>query len=516
MRGGWIGLVLLWAATGCERDDDLRLVEQPAFDAGAEPAAHVATIDSGSLLDASFSVPVVTPAVPDAGRTLAEPTAADEPPATSDGRRLYAVRFELRVGEQTFGCGKAAKLGLSGNESQLVDARLFVHDVSLKRASGESVPLALYQDGRFQRDNVALLDFVDDTGLCNTGSPEQRKVVYGYAPEHADYTGVSFRVGMPAEKNHLDGAIGPPPYNVTGMWWSWSGGYKYVKFELSNAAQPIWYFHGGAAGCSGMSESGFACKARQIGLIELTGWDVNSSLVALDIEKLYAATDPSKAADSLPGCMGGQTDTECGPLYAALGVVPWDDMAPRPEQTAFDVRPGTPWQPTQGAGATKPRLITDPSVWPDPDYVRSPALDRSNISTAAADDSHKLGDPRYGANCMRCHQSKGPGVGIFSAAGTVVDAEGRAARGTKVEIFSGTADRPNKTFLDVVRYALLDVDQNGNFYTTEPIPYEQHKLTARILGPDGRVLSTMFSTKQTGACNTCHTASFRLDIPLEP
>jgi hypothetical protein len=117
---------------------------------------------------------------------------------------------------------------------------------------------------------------------------------------------------------------------------------------------------------------------------------------------------------------------------------------------------------------------------------------------------------------MRCHQASGPGVGRFSAAGTVVDLNGLPAKGTKVEIFSGTADRPNKTFLDVTRYALLEVDQNGNFFTTEPIPYAQQKLTARILGPDGSVLESMFSTKQTGACNTCHTASFRLEIPLGP
>ncbi|MEY4514940.1 MAG: hypothetical protein RLZZ450_7062 [Pseudomonadota bacterium] len=515
MRRTWIGLVLLLSSMGCESDSGATL-QQTAVDAALEPVGHVTVIDAGASLDASLAAPNVVPAVPDAGRVFAEPAAADEPPATRDGMRLYAVRFDLRAGEQPFGCGKTAKLGVSATESQLVDARLFVHDVSLTRSSGEKVPLILHQDGRFQRDNVALLDFVDDSGLCKTGSPEQRKVVYGYAPEQADYTGISFRVGMPADKNHLDGAIGPPPYNVTGMWWSWSGGYKYVKFELSNAAQPIWYFHGGAAGCSGMSESGFACKARQLALIELSGWDANSSLVVLDAEKLYAGSDPSKAADSLPGCMGGQTDTECLPLYGALGVVAWDDAAKGPEQTAFDVRPGTPWQPSQVVGPTKPRLITDPSVWPDPSYVRNADLDRSNISSAAGDDSHKQGDPRYGANCMRCHQASGPGVGRFSAAGTVVDLNGLPAKGTKVEIFSGTADRPNKTFLDVTRYALLEVDQNGNFFTTEPIPYAQQKLTARILGPDGRVLESMFSTKQTGACNTCHTASFRLEIPLGP
>ena len=83
----------------------------------------------------------------------------------------------------------------------------------------------------------------------------------------------------------------------------------------------------------------------------------------------------------------------------------------------------------------------------------------------------------------------------------------------KVEILAGTPERANNTFTNVTSYALLDVDVNGNFFTTEVLPYDREKLTARVLGPGGEPLITMFSTKQTGACNTCHTAGFRLELP---
>jgi len=511
MRRAWsccLVVISICMSGGCEKDS----VDPPRdeqVDASIGPVTAVVMADAGVLLDASTAT---TPAQP--GPDAAIQALSDEPPATRDGLRLYAVRFDLRAGDAPFGCGKPAKLGLTGTQVEVLDARLFVHDVTLTRSSGEQVPLQLYQDGRYQRDNVALLDFVDDTGKCFTGSVDQHRVVYGYAPAQADYTGVAFRVGMPADKNHLDGAIAPPPYNVTGMWWSWSGGYKYLKLELTSAEQPIWYFHAGAAGCAGMSASGFVCAARQLARIALLGWDANSSVVVLDATKLYAASDLSKAADSLPGCMGSQTDTECAPLYGALGVVPYDDAALAPEQTAFEIRQGTPWQPTQSTGTARTRASNDPSLWPDPGYVRSPALDRRNVSSALGDKSHPPGDPRYGASCVRCHQANGPGIGQFSAAGTVVDAAGQPAKGTSVEIFSGTADRPNNTFVNVTRHALLEVDQHGNFYTTEPIPYAEQKLTARVLDAKGEVLKTMFSTKQTGACNTCHTASFKLQLDL--
>jgi hypothetical protein len=83
--------------------------------------------------------------------------------------------------------------------------------------------------------------------MCATGDTDTRTVVYGYAPEEADYTSVDFKIGVPPDKNHLDGARAPAPYNASGPWWSWSGGYKYMRIDVSSAEQPIWYFHGGAS-----------------------------------------------------------------------------------------------------------------------------------------------------------------------------------------------------------------------------------------------------------------------------
>lgn len=89
---------------------------------------------------------------------------------------------------------------------RLLDFRLFVHDVELVRAGGEHVPFRLTEDGAWQRDGVALLDFEDGSGSCETGSADTNARLRGEAPQHEDYTGVAFTLGMPERRNHLDAA----------------------------------------------------------------------------------------------------------------------------------------------------------------------------------------------------------------------------------------------------------------------------------------------------------------------
>jgi len=262
-------------------------------DASASDSGHDAALDAGSGAAATSG-----------DLSLPDPNA---PPATLDGKKLYAVRFDIRAGDQPVRCGSSvANLGTKQTRIEPVDLRFFVHDVALLRAQGERVPLTLYQDDRWQRDNVALLDFVDDTGMCATGNKEIRSVVYGYADEHDDYTSVAFNVGVPPDKNHLDGARAPAPYNSSGLWWSWSDGYKYMRIDVASAEQPIWFFHGGATSCSGTFENGFTCGALQIAKIALPDYNPQTSIVVFDLAKFYGGSDLT-LGDDTPGCMGSRT-----------------------------------------------------------------------------------------------------------------------------------------------------------------------------------------------------------------
>ncbi|MET0284540.1 MAG: MbnP family copper-binding protein [Polyangiales bacterium] len=480
------------------------------------PAAPVEP-DAGPVLDASPpTAEVLDASKPDA----AAPDAAspddkarpdpNAPPATQNGKKLYTVRFDSRAGDQPFACGKKVALGTQGTLAEPVDMRFYVHDVALIRANGERVPLELHQDERYQRENVALLDFVDDSGGCATGDADIRNVVHGYAPEQSDYTSLAFKVGIPADKNHLDGAHAPAPYNASGLWWSWSGGYKYMRVDLTSAAQPVWYFHGGAADCGGTTSTGFTCGSRQLANIVLPYYDPQASLVVFDAARFYAASDIT-VADDTPGCMGFKPDTQCAPLYNTLGVTPWDDATPGPAQTAFVLTTGPALVASKGSNAAD-RKTNDPNAWPDPTYQRPSVIDIENVSRAGEMRSHAPGDPRYGVNCMRCHQEHGPGYGKFSAAGTLFDASGKPALGSKVEVFTGDVVGYGQ-FANIVSRAILDVDGYGNFFTTAALPLDTNEVGARVLGAAGQPVLTMPFTQQTAACNNCHTGGFRLTLP---
>ncbi len=56
---------------------------------------------------------------------------------------------------------------------------------------------------------MALLDFEDGTGTCNTGSSAVNTSLRGKAKAYDDYTGVAFTVGVPERLNHLDAATAP-------------------------------------------------------------------------------------------------------------------------------------------------------------------------------------------------------------------------------------------------------------------------------------------------------------------
>jgi hypothetical protein len=128
----------------------------------------------------------------------------------------------------------------------------------------------------------------------------------------------------------------------------------------------------------------------------------------------------------------------------------------------------------------------------DPNFVRNPALDVSNVSKAGETRSHNVG-----RNCMECHQAKGPGKGRFTAAGTLYDDTTRApVKSGKLELFDGP--KP-----DAALIATLEVDGLGNFFTTEALPFPDKNLFPVVTS--GSLRRAMPFPTISGACNQCHT-----------
>jgi uncharacterized repeat protein (TIGR04052 family) len=247
--------------------------------------------------------------------------------------RSVSIEFSPRVAGQPFACSSTyAGLGTKGTTVRPADFRLYVHDVALVTRAGAEVPVALEEDGVWQHEGLAMLDFEDGSGSCATGSPETNLTVRGTVPG-GDYVGLRFRLGVPEAMNHLDAATALAPLNVPGLWWSWKGGYKFVKLDLETEAGEPYYFHMGATTCEGTPGEGFSCAYGNVAAIDLDGFSPDASRVVIDIADFYADSDlsvqPDMKTDFVPGCMAFAGDPECPAVFDKLGLS-FESLAPGP------------------------------------------------------------------------------------------------------------------------------------------------------------------------------------------
>lgn len=256
--------------------------------------------------------------------------------------RAVSIEFSALVAGQPFACSSTFQgLGMAQSTMRPLDFRLYVHDVELLTRGGEAVPLELEQDGVWQLDRLALIDFEDGSSGCETGSPETNAVVRGRVPNRDDYAGLRFRLGVPEAMNHLDAATAQPPLNVPGLWWSWKGGYKFVRLDFATEAGDPYYFHMGATTCEGTVGDGFACAYGNIASVTLDTFVPGTSRVVLDVADFYADSDLSKqpdmTTDFVAGCMAFAGDPECPAVFDKLGLN-FESAAPGPRpQSLFRV-----------------------------------------------------------------------------------------------------------------------------------------------------------------------------------
>lgn len=284
-------------------------------------------------------------------------------PAWGQETQEIAIQFDARVGDQDFACGEDySGLGLGETEVTATDFRFYVSEVALIDGSGEIVPVELEQDGKWQYEGVALLDFEDRSGACANGTAETREQVIGTVPE-GDYQGLQFTLGVPFDLNHDDATLAPSPLNLTALWWNWQGGYKFVRIDLEptmamldeegsmsmeeDAEQPTDHgAHGGSHGEHGGShgEHGEAdsflihlgstgcqvpegeqqpteCSNPNRAEIAFEGFDPEQDVVIADLAALVAGSDlTSNQPETPPGCMSGPEDQDCGDLFTNLGL----------------------------------------------------------------------------------------------------------------------------------------------------------------------------------------------------
>ncbi|MEL7494788.1 MAG: MbnP family copper-binding protein [Cyanobacteria bacterium J06554_11] len=275
--------------------------------------------------------------------------------------QVVTIEFEGVVGDDPFACGETYQIGSEGTTVTPLDFRLYVSEVALLDVEGNAVPLVLEQDGLWQHQNVALLDFEDKTGGCVNGTGETRAQVVGAVPA-GEYSGLRFTVGVPFALNHIDSTLAPSPLNLTSLWWNWNFGYKFMRLdfdtsvdtalsssfstesatqkgtEVHAASSQAFAIHLGSVGCQlDSAQAPIRCTSPNQAEVLLPGFNPTQNVVVADISALLADTNLSENQEGTAiGCMSSPQDSDCGGIMQNIGL-PFPNR-PVGEQTFFSIQ----------------------------------------------------------------------------------------------------------------------------------------------------------------------------------
>lgn len=283
----------------------------------------------------------------------ANPASADEP---------FELRFAAQILGEEFVCGREyANVGTTSSLTIPSDYRFFISNVRLLDAQGNATPVNLSQDGIWQYQDIALLDFEDGTGPCQNGNTALNTSIRGsVAP--GQYTGVEFTMGIPFELNHQDILLAPSPLNLSAMFWNWQGGHRFFKFDMATSGRPVpppearkpgammmrsgdnpqrmggmmrggngddeeaagFSVHIGSTGCAAESRTTAptsACMNPNHVTVRFEQFDIAQDTVVADIGKVLADTNVDiNTNETAPGCMSGVRDPECAQVLPGFGL----------------------------------------------------------------------------------------------------------------------------------------------------------------------------------------------------
>ncbi|MFP2930675.1 hypothetical protein ACLESO_36845 [Pyxidicoccus sp. 3LG] len=137
---------------------------------------------------------------------------------------------------------------------------------------------------------------------------------------------------------------------------------------------------------------------------------------------------------------------------------------------------------------------------PPPTVQRSPELDSVSLKSQRGGTSHEAGK-----NCMACHGPNGTAPGLFTVAGTATNARREANPDATLTL--STAPNGAGTVL-----LTLEADANGNFYTTEAMPFPTQSLYPRVTSRATASVNFMPFPTMSGSCNVCHVGSNPVDL----
>lgn len=254
------------------------------------------------------------------------------------GPQDVSVSFAAVAGLTPVDCSSTLTgLGTTAASGGLRDLRFYISNVKLVRDDGALVPLSLSATDNFNAtvgsDAVTLIDLEDKTGTCvdSNNTEATNASIKGTVPA-GNYTGIRMTLGVPFAINHTDQTAGlevtPAVINNAvnpGMAWSWAGGRKFTKIEVTNTAwtNAVFNVHLGSTGCTGTNPAaGEVDSCTNANRLDF-GFDAfnpATQAIALDVAALLGGNDVTTNGGGALGCMSFAGDPDCPAVFERLGI----------------------------------------------------------------------------------------------------------------------------------------------------------------------------------------------------
>ena len=306
--------------------------EEPTPEVTPEPTSevtHEATAEATSETPAEAAA--TSEATAESSMDMSGGGATMTPPSE------LVLHFAARAGDSDIACGMIYDgLGSAGTTVMVNDFRFYVSNIRVILADGSEVPLELVQDGLWQYQDVALLDFEDGTTTCSEGgNAELNSKVISAIPE-GDITGLVFDFGVPFELNHQDTTTAASPLNVAAMWWNWQYGYKFARIDLTTDAELPFFIHLGSTGCESAAPTiapAAPCTNPNLFEVRFDEFDPQRDFIVLDLASLVATVNLDESVPEPPGCMSMTMDPDCTGIFEGFGLdlmtgLPLEDAVP--------------------------------------------------------------------------------------------------------------------------------------------------------------------------------------------
>jgi uncharacterized repeat protein (TIGR04052 family) len=156
-----------------------------------------------------------------------------EQPLKINNAQWYVL--ELAMFFSQFSINNTNPIILDDNDWQSQQVALIRYNADCEKTTGNMSLVGVIEDieGIEGIDGIDGADGIDDADGIKAQTP----------------LSLSFNVGVPFAINHQNPLIQASPLNDSSMFWAWRNGYKFIRWDMQNAAGDPWSFHLGSVGC---------------------------------------------------------------------------------------------------------------------------------------------------------------------------------------------------------------------------------------------------------------------------